>query len=164
MGWQEILGLVLTLLVMGVGLAGSVIPALPSTPLVLLAAVAHKLFFGTEGAGALVLGIMVVLTLVSLVLDQLVTAYGARRFGASWRGVLGAVVGGIVGMFIGLVGVLVGPFIGAALFELAGERSVKESSRAGWGATVGLLLAAAAKFACCVAMIALFVVDVVFWE
>ena len=56
MGWEELLGLILSLLVMSVGLAGSIIPALPSTPLVLLVAIGHMLYFGDAGVGMLVMG------------------------------------------------------------------------------------------------------------
>lgn len=156
------MGLVVALLVMFVGLAGSIVPALPSTPLILIAAIGHKLWFGTESAEWWIIGALVVLTGISLVLDHLVSAYGAKRFGATWRGVLGAILGGIVGMFLGIVGLLLGPFIGAAAFELMGRRTVADSSRAGLGATLGLIAAAVAKLACCVVMMGLFTVDVVF--
>ena len=164
MSTAEIIGLSLALLVMVVGLVGCVVPALPGTPLVLVAAVGHKLYFGSEGVGWLVLTILVILTAGSLVLEHLVSAYGARRFGATWRGVTGAIVGGLVGLFFGLPGILLGPFAGAALFELAGRRTLEESGRAGVGATVGLIVASAAKVACCVGMIALFTANVVFYK
>ena len=46
----EIIGLVLALLIMGVGVVGCVLPGLPGTPLVLAAALVHKLVFGQAGA------------------------------------------------------------------------------------------------------------------
>jgi len=160
MSTAEIVGLVLTYVVMVVGLAGCVVPALPGTPLVLLAAVLHKLFFGSEGVGWIIMTVLVGLTAISLVLEHIVSAYGARRFGATWRGVLGAVVGGVIGLFFGLVGILIGPFLGAAVFELLGQRTLEESGRAGMGATIGLLLASAAKIVCAVMMIGLFSLSV----
>ena len=47
---EQIIGLILTLLMMCVGLAGSILPGLPSTPVVLIAAIGHRLYFGVHGA------------------------------------------------------------------------------------------------------------------
>lgn len=46
---EQIIGLILALLIMSIGALGALLPGLPSTPLVLLAAVAHKLWFGATG-------------------------------------------------------------------------------------------------------------------
>lgn len=157
----EILGLCLALLIMSIGMLGSVLPAIPSTPLVVLAAVAHRLYFGEQGASNLVLGLMIGLMLLSLLLDYLGSVIGARKLGATWRGVLGAVVGGLVGLFFSLPGIILGPFLGAGLFELMGGRPWPEATRAGLGAVLGLLFGAVGKIACCVAMMTLFTFSVV---
>ena len=47
------------------------------------------------------------------------------------------------------------------VFEMAGGRDAKESSRAGLGATIGFLAGAIGKVACCAAMMVLFTVNVV---
>jgi uncharacterized protein YqgC (DUF456 family) len=46
-------------------------------------------------------------------------------------------------------------------FEMAGGRDAKESSRAGLGATIGLLAGAIGKVACCIAMMAVFTANVI---
>jgi len=158
---EQIIGLILALVIMGVGIAGSILPGLPGTPLVLIGAIAHKLYFGPTGVVWWVMGILVFITVVSLVVDYLASVYGAKRMGATGRGVVGALVGGLVGLFFPPWGILLGPFLGATLFELAGGREWKESSRAGVGATLGLLAGTLGKLACCVAMIGLFTVDVI---
>ena len=89
---EQIMGLSLALLLMCAGLAGSILPGIPSTPLVLLAAIVHRLYFGEHGANNWVIGILLVLTVLSLVIDYLASMVGAKKLGASWRGVLGAVV------------------------------------------------------------------------
>ena len=154
-------GLLLALLIMSVGAAGSVLPAIPSTPLVVITALAHRLCFGECGASNLVLGLMVGLMLLSLLLDYLGSMIGARKLGATWRGVIGAVVGGLVGLFFSLPGIIVGPFLGAGLFELMGGRPWLEATRAGAGAVLGLLFGAVGKIACCIAMMMLFTTSVI---
>jgi uncharacterized protein len=159
---EQIVGLILALLIMCVGVAGSILPGLPSTPLVLIGAIAHKLYFGPTGAAWWVLVILSVITALSLVLDYLASVYGAKLLGATWRGAVGAIVGGLVGLFFNIPGILLGPFVGAALFEMAGGRQFKEASRAGVGATLGLLAGTIGKLACCVAMIGLFTFNVIY--
>jgi uncharacterized protein YqgC (DUF456 family) len=158
---EQIIGLILALLVMGVGVAGSILPGVPSTPLVLIAAIGHKLYFGPTGAAWWVLVILAAFTALSLVMDYVATVYGAKKLGATWRGAVGAIVGGLIGLFFSLPGILLGPFIGAFLFEMAGGREWREASKAGVGATLGLLAGALGKLACCVAMMALFTVNII---
>jgi uncharacterized protein len=159
---EQIIGLAVALLVMCFGLAGSVLPGLPGTPLVLIAAIGHKLYFGETGAAWWVVGILLTFTLLSLVTDYLASVYGAKRLGATWRGAVGAIVGGLIGLFFNLPGILLGPFVGATAFEMVGGRNFKESSRAGLGATIGLLAGVIGKLVCCVAMMALFTGNVIY--
>ena len=159
---EQIIGLILALLVMCVGLAGSILPGLPSTPLVLVGAVGHKLYFGPTGVAWWALVVLGAFTTVSLVVDYAASVYGAKKLGATWRGAVGAIMGGLIGLFFGLPGILIGPFAGAMLFEMAGGREWREASRAGVGATLGLLAGALGKLACCVAMMVLFAVNVIY--
>jgi uncharacterized protein len=159
---EQIIGLSLALLVMAVGLLGSVLPVLPGVPVVLGAAIAHKLYFGADGASGWLLVVLAFLTILALGLDYLATSVGARRLGASWRGMLGAVLGGLVGLFFSIPGILLGPFIGAFLLELAGGYEYRQAMRAGAGATLGLLAGALGKFAVCVVMITLFTANVLY--
>jgi hypothetical protein len=159
---EQIIGLVLALLLMSVGVAGSVLPGLPSTPLVLIAAIGHKLYFGPTGPDWWVVGVLAGLTVISMVVDYLASVYGAKRLGATWRGMVGAVVGGLIGLFFSLPGVLLGPFLGALVFELAGGRDLQQSTRAGVGAMIGLLAGVLGKLTCCVAMMGAFTVNVLY--
>jgi len=140
------------------GLAGLVLPALPG-PLLLfgglwMAAWAEDFVY--VGVTTLVgLGIMAALATLA---DFVAGALGARRYGASIRSVIGAALGAVVGIFFGLVGLLLGPFIGALIGELPARKGFVAAGRAGWGATLGLVLGSAAKLALGVAMLGLFLV------
>ena len=158
---EQIIGLALALFVMCFGLAGSVLPGIPSTPLVLLVAIGHRLWFGAASASNLALLILGALTVLSLVMDYLASMYGAKRLGATWRGVLGAVVGGLIGIFFAFPGIIVGPFVGALMFEMMRGGEWKQAARAGLGAVIGLFVGALGKLACCVAMMGLFAFSVV---
>src|SRR5437773_6570648 len=92
---EQIIGLTIALVIMGIGVAGRVLPGLPSTPLVLLSAILHKLYFGLAGVGWVVMSVLAALMALSLVMDYTASIYGARRLGATWRGATGAMVGGL---------------------------------------------------------------------
>jgi hypothetical protein len=160
MSLAEIIGLFLVLLIMGVGLAGSIVPGIPGPPLILAAAVGHRLCFGSESVGNLVLGLLVALTLLSLGLDYLASVLGAKKLGATWRGMVGAAIGAMIGIVFGPLGIILGPFVGALALELLGGRELQDASRAGLGAFLGLLAGAVGKAACSLAMIGLFTVNV----
>ena len=158
---EQIIGLSIALLIMLVGVAGCLIPVLPGTPILLAAAVGHRLYFGDTGPSMLVLIILALFTIISLVFDQLASMVGAKKLGATWKGVTGAVIGGLVGLFFSLPGIILGPFIGATLFELFGDREFRDALKAGVGATLGLLLGAVGKVAISMVMMLMFVWSVV---
>lgn len=161
MTWEQIIGLSLALLVMLVALIGNVIPGIPGTPLALIAAVAHRLYFGQASVNNTVLIVLILLAGLSLLFDFLGTALGAKKFGATWRGVAGAVLGGLIGLFFSLPGIILGPFVGATLFEMIGDKEFKKAAKAGAGALIGLALGVFGKSAVCVVMIVLFAVNVI---
>ncbi len=156
----EILWFALALLLMGIGLVGAVLPAIPGTPLIFAVAVAHRFVVGPVGAQTWVLITLGLFALLALGADLAASFLGARKLGATRRGMIGAVVGGLIGIFAGPIGILTGPFLGAFAFEYFGGREWRESAKAGAGATLGLLLGAVGKLACGVGMILLFAVNV----
>jgi uncharacterized protein YqgC (DUF456 family) len=166
---EQIIGLILALLIMGISALSSLLPGVPSTPLVLLAAVAHKLWFGDAGVHWSIMVLLVLLTAFSMVLDYLATVAGARQFGASRRGRIGAiygtVAGAVIGFFFGdfgcLVGAFVGPLVGATLLERTASHPWPGAWRAGLGATIGVVAGAIGKVIVSLLMMCIFTVDVV---
>lgn len=157
----EILWFAGTLLVMAIGVFGCVFPGIPGTPLIFAAAVGHRFVVGESGAQNWVLVTLGVLAVAALAADFAVSLYGARTLGASRLGIVGAAIGGLVGLFFGPFGILLGPFIGAFGFEFAGGRALRESARAGAGATLGLLVGSVGKVACAMSMTLLFAANVI---
>jgi uncharacterized protein YqgC (DUF456 family) len=158
---EQIIGLILALLLMGVGLVGSLVPVLPGLPLILLVAVGHRLVFGAASIGDVGLLLLTVLTAVALLMDYLATLIGARKLGATWWGLAGALIGAVAGLFFALPGVVLGPFLGATLLELLSGREFEAAVKAGMGAVIGLVCGAVAKLACSAAMMGVFTFDVI---
>lgn len=152
----EVLGFILTLLVMLVGVVGSVLPALPGTPLIFVAALVHRIWFGNQGASWLVVAVLGALAVFSMALDFVATTYGAKRLGATWRGMLGAVLGAMVGLFVfPPFGLVLLPLVGASLAEILGGREWRQAGKAGIGATLGVLAGTLGKVGCSLAMVSL---------
>jgi uncharacterized protein len=149
---------IVAMLLVIAGLVGLVFPAMPGAPLIfgglLLAAWA-------EGFKYVGLGTIIVIAIIALLIigvDLWATMFGARKFGASKKAVIGAFLGTVVGLFLGFPGVIFGPFIGAVIGELLAQRNLRQASRAGIGATLGLVLGAALKLALAFAMVGIFFV------
>ena len=144
------------------GLAGTVLPALPGLPLVfagmLLAAWADHF---TRISGWTV-GLLAVLTLVSVAVDVAATALGARRVGAGKLAMWGAAIGTFAGIFFGIPGLLLGPFLGAVVAELIGGRKLAHASKIGFGTWMGLALGTALKMALAFTMLGIFVLALLF--
>jgi uncharacterized protein YqgC (DUF456 family) len=158
---QEIIGFIIAEGFMVIGAVGSMLPAIPSTPVVFLAALGHKIYFGDNSISYLILAILGIITLFSLVMDYIASLVGARKLGATWRGVAGALIGGILGLFLGPWGILIGPFIGALTFEMMGGRQFEEASKAGFGALLGIVAGTLGKFICAIAMASLFAANII---
>lgn len=155
---MEILLWILSALLVGVGMAGTVLPLLPGVPLVFAGLVLAAWIGGFEQVGWPVLLLLGVLALLSLAVDAAAASLGAKRVGASRAAILGAALGTLVGVFFGLPGLLVGPFAGAAAGQFLVRGNLGDAGRAGFGAWIGFLLGSLAKLALAAMMLLIFVV------
>jgi hypothetical protein len=155
MDWT-VLWLILAGLIVITGLIGTVVPALPGIPIMLAGLVLAAWSTDFEPVGWGTIGVLGVLTALSVMIDFLAAAFGAKRLGASQRAFWGATAGAIVGMFFGLPGILLGPFAGAVLVEFMGGRGAMQAGRSGYGVWVGMILGTAAKLAIAFLMLGIF--------
>lgn len=147
----------LTLLLMLVGLVGTVVPLLPGTTVILAAAIGHHLLLGeAQSVGWWTIAGLALLTVVSFVIDFLSGAMGAKYFGASRWGAIGGILGAVVGLFFGIVGLLIGPLIGALGGELLAGRGILPAGKSGWGTFLGTTAGIVSKLLIAVVMIAWF--------
>lgn len=152
---------VLAAILIVVGLAGVVLPALPGLPLAFLGMLLAAWAGGFEQIGATTLIALGVLTLLSLAVDVWAAALGARRVGASRLALAGAVLGTLAGIFFGPLGLFVGPFLGALIGELLhgrrlDPRGLGQASRVGFGTWLGIVFGIALKLMLALAMLGLF--------
>ena len=150
----------LALLLILVGLVGSVVPLLPGTTFILLGALLQKWLLPDTLSGVAV-GWIAGFWFLSVLADLGCTLLGTKLFGGSKWGMAGATGGALAGMFFSLPVLILGTMLGAVVAEKwKGKRSTDDALRSGAGAAVGFLLSTVAKFACAVAMVAFYAVSV----
>lgn len=155
---MEILILIVSLLFVLVGIAGSVLPALPGPPLswigllILYTMPNIKFDYWT-------LGITFVFTLIIVILDYVIPAQGTKRFGGSKYGIWGTNIGLIIGILAPIpFGFIIGPFVGAFIGELIYDQNdSKRALKAATGSFLGFLASTFIKFVFCMVLFGIYI-------
>ncbi len=138
-----ILGLLLAL----VGLAGCILPLIPGPPLSFLALLILSYAKDWQAFSLTFLIIVAGLTMVVTILDYVVPAAGAKRYGASKLGVGGSIIGMLGGLFFSALGNARGCNCRGTGWETGSGRQGKQALRAGWGVLVGNMVVTGLKLA-----------------
>lgn len=152
---------VLAVVMMVVGIAGVVLPALPGLPLVFAGMLLAAWAGNFQQVGGWTLAVLALLTLLSLGIDFLATMLGAKRVGASKLALFGSVVGTFVGLAFVPIGIFVGPFVGALLGELlwlrrVGTKELGQATKVGLGTWLGIVVGTVLKLGVAFVMVGLF--------
>lgn len=143
-----ILGIILVL----VGLLGSLLPILPGPPVAYVGLLLQQLR-EEEPFSTKFLLIWAGVVLLTLLLDFLVPIWTTRRFGGSKYGVWGCTIGLIAGFWMGPFGIIIGPFIGAFIGEMIAGKTSHHSFRAALGSFAGFLVGSLLKIVACCMML-----------
>jgi len=158
MTWIEYTALSVTSLIFLIGLTTSLLPVVPGSLIVWSGIIIHKLWMGEASVAWKIVITTGIITLIGQFTDFVLGLWGARKFGASWKGTVGALLGAFIGFFLPprLFWLIVGPVIGAIIGELIAGRSFKAGSKAGFGAVIGGIVAFALRFSLSVCVVAIF--------
>ena len=138
------LGLIIAI----IGLIGCILPVLPGPPLSFLALIVLSMVKNWEPFSTTFLIIMAVLTILVTILDYVMPAAGAKKYGASKLSVWGSILGMFLGLFVFPPwGMLIGAFVGALLGEIVTGKGGQNALRAGWGVFVGNIFGVGLKMA-----------------
>jgi uncharacterized protein YqgC (DUF456 family) len=156
---MELLWWLVAIVLMAVGLIGTLLPVVPGAIVILAAAVIHQIMLGSEKSlGWWNVAALVVLTLLSYALEFAGGYFGAKRFGATKWGAFGATLGAIAGLFFPFPGLIVGPIVGAIALELLAGKRLVSAGRAGWGTLLGNLAGMLGKLTIALVMVSWFLV------
>lgn len=139
------LWIILAIILLIVGAAGTVFPALPGLPLMFGGAwlLAYSSDYQIVGSfSVLILGVVCA---IGMAMDFMAGVLGAKYTGASKEALWGAFIGGLAGLFLGLVGLVLGPLLGAAIGELLAKRNVLLAGKVGIGTFIGFIVGTVAK-------------------
>lgn len=148
----------ITFIILGIALFGSAV-GLPLSPLVVIGTGIFGILTNFSTFKVSHLLIFTVIITLAVFSDNVLILLGAKKFGASKKGLLGAFLGGIFGLIAGgPIGLLIGPFIGATLFELSSKRKADEAIKSGLGAVLGVFMGAFLKFLVVLSLIIWFLI------
>jgi uncharacterized protein YqgC (DUF456 family) len=148
---------VLAVLLIVVGVVGTVLPALPGAFLVFAGVALAAWIDGFARISGWTVGVLGALTAAAWLLDFVAGFYGAKRAGASKQALIGAAIGTVAGVFTGLVGLIFMPLVGAAIGEYLARKDAWHASRVGVATWLGMLVGTVAKVAIVFLMVGVFV-------
>lgn len=158
---SEIVSAIISIICLVVGLLGTFLPVLPGLLLSFVGLLFYK--YGTDSdlsTGYII--VFGVLTLVSMLLDYIIPAKTAKKYGGTRWGSIGSFVGTILGLFFIPLpfGFLIGMLIGVLLGELIHDgRNFEKAINAVKGALIGFIYSTGFSF-----LVAMTMLIIVLWD
>jgi uncharacterized protein YqgC (DUF456 family) len=125
---------------------GSIFLSIPGNFIVFLNTLLYGVITNFDKLSFTFLLIIFIIAILVELLEYLIIAFGARKYGASKLGVIGAIIGGIGGgisgfFFSPVLGAIIGGFIGVMIgtmaIELLRGKNIREVLYATYGALLG---------------------------
>jgi uncharacterized protein len=145
---MDVLWIIIGAILMLVGLIGCILPFLPGPPLCFIALWLQQLK-DEKPFTSTFLWIWAAITVVVLILEYIIPAYGTKRYGGSKLGMWGCIIGMVGGFWLGPLGIIIGPFVGALVGELVNNANSENALRAAFGSFVGFLFGTLIKLIAC---------------
>ncbi len=149
---MDIILIIIGFLLMLIGIAGSILPVIPGTPISWLGLIVLYLSpsIPFDWTFIIITGVVAILIYI---MDYIIPAIGTKKFGGSRAGAWGT----IIGLFVGILapipfGILIGPFVGALIGEMAfNQTQGPQAVKAAFGSFIGFLASTFMKlFATCI--------------
>jgi uncharacterized protein YqgC (DUF456 family) len=147
-----------SLLLMILGIIGSFLPVLPG-PLTSWAGLLVLHFTDGVELSQTFLIVTLLVAVFIYVLDYIIPALGAKRFGGSRAGMIGTTLGLIIGLLSPIpFGIIIGPFFGAFVGELIHKNDMKKALKAAFGSFFGFIASTFLKFIVAVVFLGFYIV------
>lgn len=146
-----------------IGFFGTIIPMVPGMGLIFGAILLYGFYDSWTLYSPVFAVVAGICTVIAFAIDYLAQALGAKKFGASNRGVIGSLVGGIIGlMLFNFVGLLLGAIIGLVAVEYYEKGDLAQSGKAAFGVLVGSLIGIILQAVIAVSLIAYVFMKMIF--
>ena len=136
---MEWLWISLGIILVVVGIVGSLLPLLPGPPVAYVGLLIQQ-FREPAPFTTQFLLICAGIVVVSLILDYLIPIWGTKKFGGTKYGVWGCTIGFLLAFWMGPLGIIIGPFLGAFVGEMIAGQDSRKSFKAALGSFVGFLM------------------------
>lgn len=147
-------------LLMGVGILGTVIPMIPGLPMIFAGAWLAAFIDHYDKINVWVVVLLGVLMLIGLAIDWIAQTMGAKKAGATKLGIVGSLIGTFVGIFTGLWGLIFMPLLGAAIGEFIDHQDMLRSGKVGFATWLGMIIGTVVKLALAFTMIGVVIADI----
>lgn len=148
---------ILSVLMIVVGVAGTVLPALPGVILVLAGIVLGAWIDDFTRVSGVTVGITALLAVAAWLIEYFAGVMGAQKAGASKEAIVGALIGTVVGIFTGLWGLIFMPLLGAVIGQYLVDRDLIRARNVGLATWLGMAIGTLAKIALTFLMIGIFI-------
>ncbi len=143
----------ISLILIILGVSGSIIPFIPGPPLAYIALIILQIGLEPPPFSISFLIIFGILTLISSTIDNILPILGAQLYGASKYGIWGAIIGMIIGtIFFPPLGMIIGILIGAVTGELIAGKHYSKALTAGFASFVASIIVIILRFSVCMMM------------
>jgi uncharacterized protein YqgC (DUF456 family) len=150
--------LVLALITMLIGIIGTVLPIIPGTVLIFVAALVYALVEGFQAVGWPTLVLLGILATLATTADIWISSLGAKMGGASGWSVVVGLLGGLAGFIVfNLPGAILGAILGVLLTEIIRVGDWRQALKAGSGWLIGWALSTVFQLGMGLIMVAIFV-------
>lgn len=145
---MDLLWIILGIILMIIGLIGSVLPFLPGPPLCYIGLLIQQLRTDAPYSFNFLM-IWAIVTIGITVFDYIVPVYGTQKLGGTKYGVWGSTIGLIAGFWFGPAGIILGPFVGAFIGEWLAHNQTDKAFKAAVGSFIGFLFGTLLKLIVC---------------
>ncbi len=163
---MDIIFIIGGLLLMFIGIIGSILPVLPGVPISWMGLV--LLYFSPSlPFDSFFITVTGIVALCLYILDYIIPAMGTKKFGGSKAGMWGTTIGLFVGILAPIpFGILIGPFAGAYIGEvLFNKTEGPQAFKAATGSFIGFLGSTFIKFIATIVYLGLFIYKLIEnWE
>lgn len=143
----EPLLITLAIILLIVGIVGSVLPVLPGPPLSWLGLLVLKLVPSvSHSLSWRVVVVIGLLTLIVAILDNVLPIWSTKKIGGNKWVVWGAGIGFVAGFWFGPFGIILGPFVGALVAGLISGSQINAALKHASGALIGFFTGIVLKF------------------
>jgi uncharacterized protein YqgC (DUF456 family) len=158
---MDIFLIIISLLFMILGIAGSFLPILPG-PITSWVGLLILHFTDVVVMNRTFLIITFSIAMAIWILDYIIPVIGTKRFGGSKAGIIGTSIGLIVGLIAPIPGgIIIGPFCGALIGELLNKSDFKKAFKAAVGSFLGFLTSTFIKFIVALIYFGFYIIKVV---